>query len=84
MYTGKPIRVLRTAHRKGSHAPSVGIRYDGLYRITGRSNKTNAKGGLFVQYILKRQEGQEALSDIMKRSPTRKQQGDYRRIKEHW
>lgn len=32
----QPLRVLRAANKKSKYAPSKGIRYDGLYRITGR------------------------------------------------
>lgn len=84
LQTGRPVRVLRAADRKGTLPPSVGIRYDGLYQLIGRSELANTKGGLFVRYVLKRQDGQEALSDIAKRSPTQQQITDFNRKNEFW
>ncbi|KAJ4416503.1 hypothetical protein N0V82_006698 [Gnomoniopsis sp. IMI 355080] len=77
---GHPVRVFRSA--SSHHAsPAVGIRYDGLYQIEKRlSDVTNAKGGLYPRFVLRRVPGQEALSSIWARSPTLQQKRDHARM----
>ncbi|KAK4544273.1 hypothetical protein LTR36_004483 [Oleoguttula mirabilis] len=52
--TGEAVRVLRSHTGKSRHAPSVGLRYDGLYRVVSVSRPKNAKGGLYEQFKLER------------------------------
>ncbi|KAF3768995.1 hypothetical protein M406DRAFT_327404 [Cryphonectria parasitica EP155] len=81
--SGRPVRVLRSSRGAISVAPSVGIRYDGLYVVSRRlAPQKNAKGGLFVCFVLQRIPGQESLESIYLRSPTRQQMADFSRIKE--
>lgn len=85
MVNGTSVRVLRAAVNRSPLAPSVGIRYDGLYRVIRRMpDQKNAKGGVFARYVLKREEGQESLQDIFLRSPTAQQIAHYRRIWNLW
>lgn len=80
---GKPVRVLRAAGSgsgKGSGAnlrPTVGIRYDGLYRVVAMQLKTNTSGGLYEQFKLERLEGQPPLSSIVKSRPTAREVRDF-------
>lgn len=54
----RSIRVLRTAGSPWRGAPSVGIRYDGLYTIMEELILQNAKGGAYIAFKLKRNAGQ--------------------------
>jgi hypothetical protein len=82
---GKPVRVLRAAGFSSSKSggatlrPTVGIRYDGLYRVVGTQLKTNANGGLYEQFKLERLAGQRPLSDFIKSRPTAKEVRDFDR-----
>lgn len=77
------IRVFRSASRRSHYSPSVGMRYDGLYRIVQEEHpaQLNANGGLYIRFILQREPGQEALASICARSPSIQQVRDYRRIR---
>ncbi|KAF8541440.1 PUA-like domain-containing protein [Trichophaea hybrida] len=79
----KPVRVIRG---KGASkwAPSVGLRYDGLYMIesydTAWRKVPNGKAGQqeeFWQFKMVRCEGQEPLESIIERSPTMEEKGAY-------
>jgi hypothetical protein len=64
----KPIRVLRAAGVGGSKSrsswrPTVGIRYDGLYRVAAMQLKINTNGGLYEQFKLERLGNQRALEE---------------------
>ena len=82
---GKPVRVLRAAGFGSSKScaatlgPTVGIRYDGLYRVVGMQLKTNASGGLYEQFKLERLEGQPPLSTFVKSRPTAREVRDFDR-----
>ncbi|GAB7330546.1 hypothetical protein MBLNU13_g02137t1 [Cladosporium sp. NU13] len=78
--TGRPVRVLRAAGAGGSKSgskwrPTVGIRYDGLYRVADMQLKTNINGGLYEQFKLVRLDGQPALNN--KARPTAAEVRDY-------
>ncbi|EFX03952.1 hypothetical protein CMQ_880 [Grosmannia clavigera kw1407] len=75
-----PIRVLRSAAGKSRWAPSVGIRYDGLYRIVRESQAHNEYGGLFWRFELQRLNGQPDLLDVVRTSPTAQQRYDFTKI----
>lgn len=82
--TRRPVRVLRSASKDERHrhyAPSCGIRYDGLYRVTAIQRRHNAKGGLYQRFKLRRLPDQEDLEDIAARSPTRDQRRDFDLVK---
>lgn len=83
----RPVRVLRAAGVGGSKRaanirPTVGIRYDGLYRVVDMQEKTNTKGGLYEQFKLVRDEGQPPLSGIKR--PTASEIRDYHKRDEHY
>ncbi|KAK4462668.1 E3 ubiquitin-protein ligase UHRF1 [Cladorrhinum samala] len=84
LQTRRAVRVLRSAGNGKGHyyAPSVGIRYDGLYTVVEQAQVLNEKGGLYYRFRLQRIEGQESLDDIKARSPSREQIAQERRIKE--
>ena len=64
----RPIRVLRGKGAGWNGRPSVGIRYDGLYRITDEETGYNSKGGLFVRFKLERlPNGQPPLRSVTRR-----------------
>lgn len=78
------MRVLRASKKQSAFAPSVGIRYDGLYVVVRQETSHNAKGGLFIRYLLERVPGQTPLKDVRSASPTAQQMADFRRIKDPW
>ncbi|KAE8453718.1 hypothetical protein EG329_009229 [Mollisiaceae sp. DMI_Dod_QoI] len=59
--TRNSIRVIRSSSSKWEGAPKAGLRYDGLYRITGYEERTNNVGGKFLRFKLRRQDGQSAI-----------------------
>ncbi|CRK40253.1 hypothetical protein BN1723_005166 [Verticillium longisporum] len=79
---GNYIRVLRSSSSGGgSWCPSIGIRYDGLYRIVGRRNLKNRLGGVYEQFELHRLPGQQALNTIRRQIPTGQQKRLYEEMK---
>lgn len=90
--TGRPVRVLRAGGRKRSvFAPSVGIRYDGLYTVTSYSDDAhNEHGGRYVRAVLTRVPNQRVslyrirlgFPEVNREGmPTAQQIADFRRIK---
>lgn len=77
---GNPIRVLRSYKAGGPWAPSVGLRYDGLYKIVGVRGYVNEKGGKYFQYRLERVAAQTPLNDLAT-IPSEDQVASYRQIK---
>ncbi|KAK1624499.1 PUA-like domain-containing protein [Colletotrichum phormii] len=77
-----PVRVFRKA-KKGSqnstYAPKVGLRYDGLYYVTGYSKATNDKGGIYHKFTLQRHHPQKPLEDL-RNIPSKQQRRDYAKI----
>jgi hypothetical protein len=81
--TRLPVRVLRSA---GPHnrawAPSVGIRYDGLYRVAGAVEASNGAGGRVWKFRLERLREQVSdLATIRDSVPSRRQVREERRMK---
>ena len=54
----RSVRVLRAAGGDCQFAPSVGLRYDGLYKIIEELLPLNHKGGRYVRFTLVRNPGQ--------------------------
>ncbi|OAA55239.1 sra-ydg [Niveomyces insectorum RCEF 264] len=79
---GNPIRVLRSASGKSHWAPSVGIRYDGLYRIAQVRRVKDADGEPFERFELHRLPGQTPLEEVVRKSPTAQQRRDFKLIQE--
>lgn len=50
--TGKPVRVIRGAHKDSSYAPASGFRYDGLYRVVDAWQQTGQHGYRVCRYKL--------------------------------
>lgn len=49
-----PVRVLRKCGGEPKHCPKAGLRYDRLYRVVERSQKTNKLDGAYFQFKLER------------------------------
>src|SRR3569833_2062305 len=77
---GRPVRVLRSASSKSAWAPSVGMRYDGLYRVVSLRHPTNAKGGKYEQFKLVREPGQLPLQSLFHTSPSHEQAKAFKKI----
>ncbi|GAB1318274.1 E3 ubiquitin-protein ligase UHRF1 [Madurella fahalii] len=71
--TKRPVRVLRSAGPKKAWAPSVGVRYDGLYRVVEQQKAKNKNGGLYDRFKLVRLDGQKSLVEISRSVPTYQQ-----------
>lgn len=81
--TGRPVRVLRSAavgRTDRPFAPSVGIRYDGLYTVVGHREAINQRGGKFWQFELVRNKDQRSWQETRNASPTRQQVQAFNRI----
>lgn len=81
--TRNPVRVLRSAKgaRNRHYAPSCGIRYDGLYRVTEMRVLVNEKGSSYQRFRLERMAGQPSLESI-RGIPTEEQRQQFDRIKD--
>lgn len=78
---GHPVRVLRSSSSGGgSWCPSVGIRYDGLYRVVDVRTPLNRQGGMYYQFELRRLSGQPELSEL-RAIPTQEQRLQYEAVK---
>lgn len=73
----KPIRVLRSSAHLSKFGVSKGLRYDGLYTITGVQTRHNDSGGAYYRFQLEREPGQAAID--LKR-PTQEERYCYGRI----
>lgn len=54
----RPLRVLRCSRSNSPYSPSKGIRYDGLYTITGEETRFNTHGGAYIRFKLTRNANQ--------------------------
>lgn len=54
----RPLRVLRCSRSNSPYSPSKGIRYDGLYTITGEEKRFNTHGGAYIRFRLTRNANQ--------------------------
>lgn len=52
--TKSPVRVLRNSRSNSPWSPSHGIRYDGLYVVTGEETKHNMLGGAYTRFRMDR------------------------------
>jgi len=83
--TRSPVRVLRSAatgtgRNDRPFAPSIGIRYDGLYTVVDRREELNQRGGKFWQFKLVRRNDQRPWRETTQASPTARQIHDFGRI----
>ncbi|PUU76034.1 PUA-like domain-containing protein [Tuber borchii] len=74
--TGNPVRVLRSSKCHSKWAPSVGIRYDGLYRVLDYRVEQD-EGTRYYRFELKRILGQDPIN---KYRPNPKEVEDFRRV----
>jgi len=74
-----PIRVIRSYRSDWEHAPTVGFRYDGLYRITQYRIQHNTLGGAYYRFKLERLSGQP---DMVFDRPNAKERRDFERVKD--
>jgi len=77
----KVIRVIRSSRGNWSGVPTVGFRYDGLYRITRESIEQNLKGGAYIRFTLKREPNQPPI-DFGR--PTRQETLDFDRVHDYY
>jgi hypothetical protein len=77
----KWVRVLRAAGSsktgRATLRPTVGVRYDDLYRVVAMRLKANERGGLYEQFKLERLEGQPPLGSLVKTRPTTQEVRDF-------
>ncbi|KAK3348222.1 PUA-like domain-containing protein [Neurospora tetraspora] len=87
---GKPVRVLRHAGttsdaRRSPIYPTVGIRYDGLYKVVAQGFDTNKNNGVYKKFKLERLPDSEndgrSWEDVQK-YPTREQRQHFDKIKD--
>jgi len=74
----QPVRVLRASKANSKWAPSIGIRYDGLYDVDSYTIQKDAGGKQFYQFVLLRQQGQPPID--MSR-PTKLEIAAYHKIR---
>lgn len=74
--TGNPVRVLRSSKCSSKWAPSVGIRYDGLYRVINYGVEQD-EGRPYYRFELRRILGQDPID---KNRPNPREQEDFRRV----
>ena len=75
----RSMRVIRTSGSSWKGAPSVGLRYDGLYTIVEERRLHNDKGGAYLGFKLKRNADQP---DIDTSRPNRAEKEAFNRLKE--
>lgn len=83
MRTRTPVRVMRAAGSSSSFAPSLGLRYDGLYIVEEVILSENTKGGKYEKFKLVREPNQRHLNELVT-IPSIRQQNDYARIKDYF
>ena len=77
-----PIRVIRSSKSEWKHAPPIGCRYDGLYRIVEEDvNAINKHGGAYIRFKLRRLANQPAY-DLSR--PTAQERRDHARIQDYY
>ncbi|KAI9700648.1 MAG: hypothetical protein M1836_002017 [Candelina mexicana] len=75
--TQQPVRVLRSSRGGSDLAPSVGIRYDGLYGVLRERTNTNDRGGVYIRFHLERLPNQPP---IVRSRPTMAEKALFERI----
>ena len=75
----RSVRVLRAAGGDVAYAPSVGMRYDGLYRIVEERLPLNHKGGRYARFKLVRNADQDPI-DLTR--PTARERAIFEQLKE--
>ena len=78
---GKVVRVLRAAAGDSRLSPSVGLRYDGLYRVEREETKLNKKGGAYLRFRLERVAGQPSID---RSRPTVAERRDYDCVRSYY
>lgn len=78
---GKVVRVLRASAGDSSLSPSVGLRYDGLYRVELEEIRRNQKGGAYLRFRLGRVAGQPPID---RGRPTVAERRDYDCVRSYY
>ncbi|RDL41764.1 uncharacterized protein BP5553_01743 [Venustampulla echinocandica] len=76
--TKRPIRVIRSFNGNWKHSPRAGCRYDGLYVVDKYTVATNTQKGAFLQFHLRRLQGQPPI-DVSK--PTVDQEREFDKVR---
>ena len=74
-FIGRSVRLFRTAGGSSAHAPSRGIRYDGLYSLARESLKHNQNRGAYLRFTLTRDHNQPDI-DTSRPTPAEKRAFD--------
>lgn len=78
---GKVVRVLRASAGDSNLAPSVGLRYDGLYRVELEETMLNKNGGAYLRFRLRRVGGQPPID---RSRPTVAEKRDYDCVRSYY
>ncbi len=78
---GKVVRVLRASAGNSHLSPSVGLRYDGLYRVEREEIMLNKKGGAYLRFRLRRVGGQPPID---RSRPTVAEKRDYDCVRSYY
>jgi hypothetical protein len=77
----RPIRVIRSSRSEWKYAPTIGFRYDGLYRLVEQQLRSNDYGGAYIRVKLERESGQPPYD---RTRPTRAEQKAFERIQDYY
>ncbi|KAI4163987.1 MAG: hypothetical protein LQ342_002484 [Letrouitia transgressa] len=77
--TGKPVRVLRSSAGEWRGRPSVGVRYDGLYRVVEEKVVRGEGEERYARFLLEREGGQR---EIERGRPSGRERRDFERVVE--
>lgn len=78
---GKVVRVLRASAGESTLSPSVGLRYDGLYRVELEETMLNKNGGAYLRFRLRRVGGQPPID---RSRPTVAEKRDYDCVRSYY
>lgn len=79
--TGKVVRVLRASSGEGYLSPSVGLRYDGLFRVVLEETMKNRRGGAYLRFRLVRIVEQPPID---RSRPSMEERGDYECVRSYY
>jgi hypothetical protein len=80
----REIRVLRASTLKNQYAPKKGVRYDGLYRITGKEVLDAEKSAFW--FTMRRVDGQDQIrcGEGIEARPTEQELAELREVRSVW
>lgn len=77
--SGRPVRVLRSSAGEWRGRPSVGVRYDGLYRVVEETVVRGEGEERYARFLLEREAGQ---AGIERGRPNGRERRDFERVVE--